>query len=178
MLLGWCASSVTADHVVLEVRVLTRTKVLNLRMCACAVLMPILLMALRKSHPARMHICMHMSEGPKLHPASERTGVQRPTHCMAMYLIWNLQSQAEGCHAHLQEHVTGEANEAGVPGFRKACQADLLAGACLVHLEQDVWAPVRQHVRVFCDNLEGNEMLSSKPILDIITDHSTSCSIA
>ena len=73
MLLGWCTSLVTAD---LEVRVLTRTKVLNLRMCACAVLMPILLRALRKSHPARMHICMHMSEGPKLPQASERTNAR------------------------------------------------------------------------------------------------------
>ena len=41
---------------------LTRTKVLNLRMCACAFLMPILLSAFKKSHPARMHICKYRNE--------------------------------------------------------------------------------------------------------------------
>ncbi len=39
----------------------TRTNVLNLRMCACAFLMPILLSAFRKSHPAKMHICKQHS---------------------------------------------------------------------------------------------------------------------
>ncbi len=46
-----------------------------------------------------------------------------------------------------------EAHKAGVPGFWQARHADLLAHACLVHLEQDMRASIRQQIRVFSDHL-------------------------
>ena len=46
----------------------------------------------------------------------------------------------------LKEHVVGEAHKAGVSGLWKPRKADLLAHACLVHLEQHVWTAVRQQI--------------------------------